>query len=73
MHVLATAYSAKAQGGTGKAEPVAVTSCFGEGRTFYLVLGHDVVAMRSPGFQTLLRRGAEWAATGRVRSKGHEE
>ncbi len=33
------------------------------------VLGHDVAAMKSVGFQTLLIRGVEWAATGEVHSK----
>jgi hypothetical protein len=31
-----------------------------------LLLGHDAESMDNPGFQTLLRRGVEWAATGRV-------
>ena len=29
-------------------------------------LGHDVKAMQSPGFQTLMIRGLQWAATGEV-------
>jgi hypothetical protein len=32
------------------------------------VLGHDVAAMKDLGFQTLLIRGVEWAATGKVRT-----
>ena len=31
------------------------------------VLGHDVAAMKSPGFQALLVRGVEWAATGEAK------
>lgn len=64
--VLATAFSAKDQGGSGQDEPVAMTTEFGRGRCFNLVLGHDVKAMQSSGFQTLLVRGVEWAATGQV-------
>ena len=30
------------------------------------VLGHDTVAMQGKGFQTLLIRGVEWAATGKA-------
>lgn len=65
--VLATAYSDTAKGGSGKDEPVAFTTRFGEGRCFNLVLGHDAGAMKKPGFQLLLRRGTEWAARGAVR------
>ena len=64
--VLAIAFSALDKGGTGKDEPIAMVTQFGKGRCFNLVLGHNVQAMQSPGFQTLLLRGAEWAATGAV-------
>jgi type 1 glutamine amidotransferase len=53
-------------GGSGKAEPVAFATRLGAGRGFTLLLGHDARAMRSAGFQELLRRGTEWAATGNV-------
>jgi type 1 glutamine amidotransferase len=53
-------------GGSGKAEPVAFATWLGAGRGFTLLLGHDARAMRSAGFQELLRRGTEWAATGSV-------
>jgi hypothetical protein len=33
------------------------------------VLGHDVEAMKGEGFQALLIRGVEWAATGEVSYK----
>lgn len=72
VHVLATAFSNTEQGGSGAQEPVAVTTRFGKGRTFFLVLGHDVAAMRSPGFETLLVRGTEWVAAGVVGEKGSE-
>jgi len=53
-------------GGTAKAEPIAFATKFGSGRGFTLLLGHNVKAMESDGFQNLLRRGADWAATGKI-------
>jgi type 1 glutamine amidotransferase len=66
--VLATAYSDKAKDpkNTGKDEPVVWVSAYGKGRVCANVLGHDVEAMRGAGFQALLIRGVEWAATGEV-------
>jgi type 1 glutamine amidotransferase len=64
--VLASSYSAVDKEGTGGWEPTALAGRFGRGRSFALLLGHDAEAMDNPGFQTLLRRGVEWAATGRV-------
>ncbi len=64
--VLATAFSALDKKGSGRDEPVAWVRKSGRGRSFTLLLGHDVRAMESFGFQTLLRRGTEWAATGKV-------
>jgi type 1 glutamine amidotransferase len=66
IHVLATAYSAADKQGTDREEPIAFTTSFGRGRGFNLLLGHDAPAMESPGFQRLLKRGVEWAATGAV-------
>jgi uncharacterized protein len=66
--VLATAYSEKSLDpkNTGKDEPILWASTFGKGRVVNNALGHDVEAMQSDGFKTLLIRGVEWAATGRV-------
>ena len=64
--ILATAFSAKDKGGSGNDETVAMVTQFGRGRCFNLVLGHDTAAMENNGFKTLLLRGTEWAATGRV-------
>jgi type 1 glutamine amidotransferase len=66
--VLATAYSdaAKDPKNTGKDEPVAWIAHYGKGRVVENVLGHDTTAMQSPGFQTLLIRGVQWAATGKA-------
>lgn len=66
VEVVATAFSALDQGGTGNDEPVAMVTRFGKGRCFNLVLGHDAAAMQTPQFQMLLIRGTEWAATGGV-------
>ena len=64
--VLATVVPKKESGGSGKAEPIALATRFGAGRGFTLLLGHDVQAMQNAGFQELLRRGADWAATGKI-------
>jgi hypothetical protein len=70
MHILATAFSDKSKGGTGTNEPMAWTIPFGKGRVFTTVLGHvsgdDTTAIRCVGFQSLLARGTEWAASGDV-------
>jgi type 1 glutamine amidotransferase len=64
--VLATAYSDKQLDpkNSGKHEPIVWVATVGKGRVVENVLGHDVAAMQSPGFQTLLVRCVEWAATG---------
>lgn len=65
--VLATAFSDKKLDpkNTDKHEPVVWVATAGKGRVCENVLGHDVAAMKaSPGFQVLLIRGVEWAATG---------
>jgi type 1 glutamine amidotransferase len=64
--VLASSYSAPEKEGTGRWEPAVLVGRFGDGRSFTLLLGHDAEAMENAGFQALLRRGVEWAATGRV-------
>jgi type 1 glutamine amidotransferase len=68
--VLATAYCDPAKPkGTGKDEPVVWVNHYGEGRVYENVLGHDVKATSDKPLQEWLRRGVEWAATGRVDSK----
>jgi len=70
MHILATAYSSPEQKGTGAHEPMVWVIPFGTGRVFTCLLGHvmgeDTAAIRCVGFQTLMCRGCEWAATGDV-------
>ena len=62
----------KATGGSGKEEPLVFTVDYGKARIFHIMLGHcgptveDNPAMQCAGFQTLLLRGAEWVATGKV-------
>lgn len=67
--VLATAYCDPAKPkGTGKDEAVIWVNMYGNGRVYNNALGHDVAAMSNPNFQTWMRRGIEWAATGKVAS-----
>lgn len=56
-HVLASALW------KGEAMPVAWTRDWGEGRVFYLALGHNPESCQAEVFATLLSRGAHWAAT----------
>jgi type 1 glutamine amidotransferase len=65
-HVLATAWSDPAAGGTGRDEPILWVNTFGRGRAYFTALGHEVAAMQNEGFKVALQRGAEWAATGAV-------
>jgi type 1 glutamine amidotransferase len=51
---------------TGDGQPLAVTTALGSGRGFALLLGHSTEFMDAPGFQQLVLRGTEWAATGKV-------
>jgi len=69
MTVLATAYSDPANKGSGHDEPMLMALSFGKGRVFHTTLGHDVPAMECVGFMVTLRRGTEWAATGKVTVK----
>lgn len=72
MNILATAYSAKEQRGTGTHEPMVWWIPYGKGKVFTTVLGHvgrnskDLGAMQCVGFKTVVIRGTEWVATGKV-------
>ena len=66
MHILATAFSAKAKRGTGAHEPMVWWIPYGKGKVFTTVMGHADYSMKCVGFQTIVSRGAEWSATGKV-------
>ena len=73
--ILYTAYSDKETNGSGREEPLVFTVDYRNARNFHTMLGHagatteDNIAMQCTGFQVLLLRGAEWAATGKVTQK----
>ena len=73
IHVLATAFSTKETGGTGKEEPVLFTITYGKGRIYHCVLGHTSAdfsdSVEDVGFQVTFSRGTEWAATNNVKQK----
>lgn len=70
--LLYSGYADAQKGGSGREEPLVFTVDYGKARIFHLMLGHcsptmeDNPAMQCAGFQTLLLRGAEWCATGKV-------
>jgi uncharacterized protein len=73
LTVLASAFSAKEQGGSGEDEPLLLVRNYGKGRVFHTALGHnngpDLLAQKCAGFIATLQRGTEWAATGQVTQK----
>lgn len=66
LTVLATAFSPEDQRGTGRHEPMLMTTQFGKGNVFNTTLGHNADALNSVAFIVTFQRGAEWAATGKV-------
>jgi uncharacterized protein len=66
--VLASANATKESGGSGEEEPLLMTISYEKGRVFHTALGHDLTSIQCVGFATTLRRGTEWAATGKVTS-----
>ncbi|NLF72477.1 MAG: ThuA domain-containing protein [Candidatus Anammoximicrobium sp.] len=67
VKILLTAYSdpAPGRGGTGKNEPIVWWIPYGKGRVVTNLMGHvgELGSMECVGFQTLLYRTCEWAAT----------
>ena len=66
VHILATAYSDPMTGGTDANEPMVWWIPYGKGKVFTTVMGHAGYSMKCVGFQTIVARGAEWVATGKV-------
>ena len=66
VHILATAYSNKEKKGTGEHELMIWTVEYGKGRIFHTPMGHDLTSLRCVGLTTVLLRGTEWVATGKV-------
>lgn len=66
LRILATAYAAPEQKGSGRHEPILMTITYGKGRIFHTTLGHADYSCECVGFITTFLRGAEWAATGNV-------
>ncbi|NND98618.1 MAG: c-type cytochrome [Pirellulaceae bacterium] len=71
VEVLATAFSAPSQRGTGEHEPIIWTTRFGRGRVVTNTMGHYWVggggatmrhSLHCVGFQTILNRSCQWAA-----------
>ncbi|MEL6897522.1 MAG: ThuA domain-containing protein [Planctomycetota bacterium] len=66
MQILATAFADPKYRGTGFNEPMIMTIDYGKGRIFHTPMGHDATSFSGVGFITVLLRGTEWAATGKV-------
>ncbi|MEZ6115524.1 MAG: ThuA domain-containing protein [Pirellulaceae bacterium] len=62
MKILGTAFSNK----SGRHEPMIMTIDYGQGRVMHTAMGHHEPSMQCVGFITVLQRGTEWAATGKV-------
>lgn len=69
LDILATAYSPVELKGSGRHEPVLMTTHYGKGRIFHTTLGHETYSQQCIGFIVTLQRGTEWVATGKVKQK----
>lgn len=63
INVLVEAYSDWSK----KTEPLVFTLNYGKGRTVHNAFGHDGKALLHPSVQKIIARGAEFAATGKVK------
>lgn len=52
--------------GSGKPESILFTTESGGGRGFSIFLGHNTASMKNTAWKSLLQRGTEWVATGKV-------
>jgi type 1 glutamine amidotransferase len=66
FEVLGTATNEELTQNGMEKQPAIMVAGYGKGRIFHTILGHDLKAMESEGFQMLMLRGTEWAATGKV-------
>ena len=70
--ILASAFSDEKQRGTGRHEPVLWEVAFGKGRVLVCTMGHAWLGdtewdgLHCVGFQTVVARGVEYVATGKV-------
>jgi len=65
---LAYASNADQKEDSAEKQAAVMVADYGHGRIFHTILGHDARSMRNTGFQSLMVRGTEWAATGQVSS-----
>jgi type 1 glutamine amidotransferase len=49
-----------------RTEPLVFTQDYGKGRVVHNAFGHDRKALMTPAVKTIIARGVEWAATGKV-------
>jgi type 1 glutamine amidotransferase len=63
INVLVEAYSDWSK----KTEPLVFTKKYGKGRVVHNAFGHDGKALSNPNVRKIIARGAEWAATGKVK------
>jgi type 1 glutamine amidotransferase len=63
INVLVEAYSDWSK----KTEPLVFTKKYGNGRVVHNAFGHDGKALSNPNVRKIIARGAEWAATGKVK------
>ncbi len=66
MRIVAIVFSDPETKGIGANEPLVYVVRYGKGRVFVCLLGHDITPTSAPDCETLLTRGTEWAATGKV-------
>ena len=66
FHILGSAGKKDEEGNEMESQPAIFVANHGKGRIFHTILGHDARTMRNTGFQALVLRGTEWAATSDV-------